>query len=183
MDNQVEQLTKLHKLYQNGILTEDEFNQKKAEILNTTQKEETIAQGDSKTLKSANQSKPKLWNPNATTLWSLLFTPIFGSLLQSKNWEELGEQEKADNSKNWFYGAIAFVIIAILFIPEKFGAMPSIVFLLLWYFLSGKKQTSYVKEENIDYDKKSWGKPLSIAIAVIFGVVLVLLALIQMGIL
>lgn len=104
MDNQIEQLAKLHELYQKGILTEDEFKQKKAEMLNTTQKGEAFAQGGSKAVKSGNQSKPKLWNPNATTLWSLLFTPIFGSLLQNKNWEALGEQEKADNSKNWFYG-------------------------------------------------------------------------------
>lgn len=40
-----------------------------------------------------------LWNPNAAGLWSLLFTPIFGSIIHMKNWNALGQPEKARASK------------------------------------------------------------------------------------
>ena len=45
-----------------------------------------------------NSVKPKLWNPNAATLWSLLFSPVFGAWIHAKNWEELGNEEESRNS-------------------------------------------------------------------------------------
>jgi hypothetical protein len=46
------------------------------------------------------EPSPALWNPNAAASWSLLFTPIFGSLLHMKNWQAMGNREKAASSKN-----------------------------------------------------------------------------------
>ena len=42
---------------------------------------------------------PPLWNPNAAANWSLLFSPAFGAFVHMKNWQALGEPEKAANAK------------------------------------------------------------------------------------
>ena len=44
---------------------------------------------------------PSLWNPNAAASWSLIFTPIFGAILHMKNWEALGEPQKAAGARSW----------------------------------------------------------------------------------
>lgn len=103
---------------------------------------------------------PALWNPSAAASWSLLFTPVFGAYLHMRNWEELGEPEKAKSSKTWFYISFFFSIFGLLY-------------LLIWYFASGKEQMAYVKERYGDnYNKKSWGAPImaGIGIVVVFYV-------------
>ena len=36
-----------------------------------------------------------IWNPNAASNWSIIFTPAFGSYLHALNWRTLGEEEHA----------------------------------------------------------------------------------------
>ena len=36
-----------------------------------------------------------LWNPDAAACWSMLFTPLFGTILVIRNWEALGEPKRA----------------------------------------------------------------------------------------
>ena len=59
----------------------------------------------------------KLWNPNAAANWSLLFTPIFGSYLQFRNWQALGKKDEADNARNWFIFSILFILFINLGAP------------------------------------------------------------------
>lgn len=104
----------------------------------------------------SSSESPSLWNPGAAASWSLLFTPVFGAYLHMRNWEELGEPEKAKSSKIWFYASIPFSIF--------FLGLPC---LLLWYFLSGKEQMAYVKEKYGDnYNKKPWGSPIFVCILI-----------------
>lgn len=99
---------------------------------------------------------PALWNPNAAANWSLVFTPVFGSYLHMKNWEALGNTEKAKSSRTWFISSIILAII---------GA--SFFVLIAWYFSIGKKQCIYVKENFKDeYPRKPWLKPLLIAFSI-----------------
>ena len=44
---------------------------------------------------------PPLYNPVWVLFGSLLFTPVFGGLLQAHNWEVLGEHDKARGSRFW----------------------------------------------------------------------------------
>ena len=106
---------------------------------------------------SPSRSKsPTLWNPGAAASWSLLFTPVFGAYLHMRNWEELGEPEKAKSSKTWFYISIPLSIFLL--------GLPC---LLAWYFISGKEQMAYVKEKYGDnYNKKSWGAPIMAGIGI-----------------
>jgi hypothetical protein len=119
----------------------------------------------------------KLWNPNAAANWSLLFTPILGAWLHAENWKELGQHDRAKKSMIWVYVGFVFLFV-VLFLPDNVGSGPGLIFILAWYFSSAKGQVKYLKENNINYEKKAWGKPLLLGLAglvayfvVVFGVI------------
>jgi hypothetical protein len=118
----------------------------------------------SEVVQDSNQVKPSLWSPNAAANWSLLFTPILGAWLHAKNWEALNEPEAAKKSMLWVYAGFVFLLV-ILFLPDDAGSLPGLIFILAWYFTSAKKQVKYIKEKSIEYQKKSWGKPLLAGVA------------------
>lgn len=102
---------------------------------------------------------PELWNPDAAGNWSLLFTPIFGSILIGKNWEALGHADKASRARIWAYVTLPIVLVGL--------GMP---LLILWYFASNRPQARYVKERwGKSYPRKPWGKPLAIALSIYAG--------------
>ncbi len=125
------------------------------------------------TIEAPTESTIKLWNPAAVNGWALMFTPIFSAWLHAKNWEELDQPERAKNSKVWFY-VLLLIILGSFFIPDAKAGGLVIVLALLYYFLSGRKQTQYVKANNIEYEKKPWTKPilLGLMIPLIFVTVL-----------
>ncbi len=127
----------------------------------------------------------ELWNPNAAANWSLLFTPIFGSFLQMKNWQALGNSNEANNARNWLIFSIAFILFINLgapFIwsdPVKLDTYPrsmGLVYIIIWYFAFARIQPKYVKEKLNDiYQKKSWSAPLLIGFSVfVFCVFLIM---------
>lgn len=125
---------------------------------------------------------PAMWNPNAAASWSLLFSPVFGGYLQMRNWQELGEPEKAKQSWYWVLGSgivIVAVIAATLVLPDTHWFQTAsnrsgLILLLAWYFAHGKQQVAYVKERyGKDYPRKGWGLPLGIAIMAIIGLMVV----------
>ena len=119
---------------------------------------------------------PKLWNPNAAANWSLLFTPILGAWLHAKNWQELNQPNKAKNSMIWVYIGFAFLLV-VPFLPDNVGSAPGVIFILAWYFSSGKKQVKYLNENNINYQKKPWSKPISIGIAGLVAFVFIFISI------
>jgi hypothetical protein len=110
----------------------------------------------------------KLWNPNAATNWSILFTASFGAFIHFKNWKELDQPTRAKTSLIW---AIVGMVITL--------AAPtlSIPYLMIWYFINGRSQPKYLKENNIQYQKKGWGAPLLI----MAGLVCLLVVLITLA--
>nr|WP_271873207.1 tetratricopeptide repeat protein [Rubripirellula sp.] len=101
--------------------------------------------------------KLKLWNPNAAANWSLIFSPIFGGWVHAKNWRELGQKDKAQESMLWVYVTLASLVVRLF---TGWGA--EFLILVLWYFLSAKAQVKFLRENNISYEKKTWDKPLAI---------------------
>jgi hypothetical protein len=121
---------------------------------------------------------PALWNPNAAANWSLLLTPAFGAYLHMRNWQALGEPDKAAASRNWIYvtlGMISLSVIAgVLWGSsrglEALSRLVGFALLLVWYFSSGRAQAAYVKERfGNDYARKGWGKPLLAGFGAIIG--------------
>ncbi len=120
-------------------------------------------------------ASPAMWNPNAAANWSLLFSPAFGAYLQMKNWEALGDDEKAHNSKMWMVATLAILFGSTLFamvFPEAtaidgLSRLAGLILLLSWYFSSGRGQAKYVKAQfGKDYPRKGWSKPLGFAVLV-----------------
>jgi len=124
----------------------------------------------------------RIWNPNAAANWSILFTPAFGSYLQMLNWRTLGEPAKASSAKSWFHTSLLMWFIYTLFIyligmfridPELLYFIVwwlSVVYLITWYFATGRSQGKYVKTKfGTNYLKKSWGQALLIAVGALIG--------------
>lgn len=125
------------------------------------------------------QQVEAIWNPNAASNWSLIFSPAFGSYLHALNWRTLGESEKEKSAMGWFYFSLAmlgvYLLIGVLFMekPEEAdGAARGVgfLYLLVWYFSAGRVQARYVKEKfGSSYSRRAWGKPLLIGVAAIIG--------------
>lgn len=114
---------------------------------------------------SAKQSNKQveLWDPKIAALLCFICTPIFSAYIHTKNWEALGETQKAVQSKKWIF-------INFLSLVYPFG----ILLLPIWYVYMGKQQLEYIEEKFGDqYIKKSWQPPLFI----FFGIFLFLVIL------
>jgi len=127
---------------------------------------------------------PPLWNPRAAAGWSLLFGPLFGSLVHMKNWQALGEKEKAATSKAWAMASLAFIVLTALSAalpdsPRIDMAFRAAGFGLLvgWYYSSGRAQNGFILARfGYDYPRKGWAQPLLLALAAVaafFGVIYV----------
>lgn len=128
---------------------------------------------------------PPLWNPSAAFYWSLLFSPIFGAWLHMKNWQALGNAEKARASRNWIIGTIvamaAFIAVAIM-LPEnklldRIGNVIGLVLVFAWHSALGKEQRTYVKEHfGKNYERRGWLAPILTAVGcfILFVIALVL---------
>jgi len=133
-------------------------------------------------LRTGKRIQPKskriaLWNPTTAANWSLIFTPIFGALIVSKNWEMIGDDRNATINKRWAYNyiIISFILSLAILISTDFDcsfALPlrvlsGLIFLIYlgsWYSFAAKKQVEYIKESyGKSYTRKSWVKPLGIA--------------------
>jgi hypothetical protein len=100
---------------------------------------------------------PALWNPNAAGAWSLLFTPIFGSILLLENWRAIGMDDKVKAARWWLIAS------ALMFIPTMILGAVGFIYLIVWYFAWQKPQARFVTERwGSGYPRKSWGKPLLI---------------------
>ena len=124
------------------------------------------------------QASPPLWNPGAATAWSLLFSPIFGAFVQMKNWQALGEPDKAAASKTWGLISLAFMVGLVLlgsFMAESksldlLSRVAGLALLVAWYSASGKHQVAYVKARfGKTYPRRGWGKPLGLAMLAVLG--------------
>lgn len=110
------------------------------------------------------QDQPTLWNPNAAALWSLLFTPAFGSVLLHLNAKALGREKEANSLGLWILiSAVVHIgaIVAVQFTGENLFRFAGIGLLILWYFAAARRQETFVKQTYGDaYPRKPWGVPI-----------------------
>jgi hypothetical protein len=127
------------------------------------------------------RTAPALWNPGAAAGWSLLFSPIFGSLVHMKNWQALGDAGRAAQSKNWAIGSLVALLLSLVVafvLPESPAVdllMRAVGFgvLVAWYYSAGKEQVMHVKGAfGTTYPRRGWAQPLLLAV----GAVVVLMA-------
>lgn len=141
-----------------------------------TLEQPTQQHGDSAPALSAS-SDITIWNPNAASNWSLIFTPAFGSYIHMLNWQALDQPQKAASARVWFYFSLAMLVMYFLmglFIADAKtadGAARGLgfLYLIVWYFSAGRSQAKYVKAKfGSSYQRRGWGKPLLIG----FGAVI-----------
>lgn len=112
---------------------------------------------------------PKLWNPEAAAAWSLIFSPVFGSILVLMNWQALGVKEKIRNAQVWLTISIVVLVVA-LFLPGTVRSVVSITYLAFWWLAAAQAQTQYIRERwGKTYPRRSWLWPLLIAFGILFG--------------
>jgi hypothetical protein len=126
----------------------------------------------------AKDTAPPLWNPNAAAMWSLLFSPVFGAWLHMKNWQALGEPEKASASKTWLIMSAALLLLVVIggmFLPEtkaidSASRAAGIGLLVAWYTVSGREQIRYVTGRyGKTYPRKGWGAALGYGVLGLFA--------------
>lgn len=120
---------------------------------------------------------PALWNPDAAGAWSLILSPIFGSVLAMKNYRALGEEALARTARNWMFGSIAM-----LFVAGIVGGVIGLVWILVWYTMFQRKQTHYIRERwGTDYPRRGWLVPLLIGFGTLVGVWVVIFGLMALA--
>ncbi len=119
-----------------------------------------------------NEELPKIWNPNVIGCWALFLTPLFGSVLIMKNWKALGYERQAQQAQLW--GIVFLIYVLVAGYLEISASRLSLLYLLIWYFFSVKKQVTYVEYElNYQYIKKSILMPVIITVIVIISIITV----------
>lgn len=110
-----------------------------------------------------------LWNPAAAALWSLALSPAFGAWLHMRNWERLGEDDKAKEAASWFAMACSLHAVNLLIVLvgaalERETGLPysvGLAFLAAWYIRSGHAQVRYVADmHGSGYARRPWIAPL-----------------------
>lgn len=113
---------------------------------------------------SNSEASNALWDPHAAAYWSVILTPAFGSYLQMRNWQALGELQKAASARAWFYLSLGMLAMyALIAVLTHDLLHPGALFILLtflcgWYLATGRKQGKYVRQKfGSAYPKKHFG--------------------------
>ncbi len=146
-------------------------------------------------MKPHSVSRPALYSPKLVCALSLLFTPIFGALLQSQNWIALGEPDRAAASRHWvrttLWMLVLYLALQVFFRDEPIMNWMGPYFLLVlwaaWMITSGWKQLSVIKSRFGDaYERRPIGKAITLGVGgwVLYGAIslTVALALMLLGI-
>lgn len=122
-----------------------------------------------------------LWNPAAAALWRLALSPAFGAWLHMRNWERLGDREKAREAGTWFAMACGLhaVNLFIVLVGTALGSdftiphSAGLAFLAAWYIRSGHAQVRYVGDTHgSGYARRPWLGPVLAGVAAIAGLIL-----------
>ena len=106
-----------------------------------------------------------LWNPTLAAVFSLVFTPVFGSLMQMLNWRILKKDNAARYSLWWCLAGCTILLgnqVASALLQDDRVVDTFTVSLLVfygcgWFLLSGRAQIHYVREHfSKGYGRKSW---------------------------
>ena len=109
------------------------------------------------------------WNPLWIVVWSFIFSPVFGSALQKKNYQIMNEWQEVQHTSFWSTaGLILFFgyLFAEPFLPqtnlsEFYFLSIWIVFYVLWTLTQGIRHIRIVKDRyGTAYHHKLWAKPI-----------------------
>ncbi len=132
------------------------------------------------TAKTESTITHEIWNPERVGTLSLFLTPVWSSILLSKNWKSLNFPERAGKVNAWGW---VWLIVFIIYLFVEANFLENVInfliipLLIVWYLKVVKEQIDYLKDNNISYDKKGLLNPImnGMAVPIVLGYVLVLL--------
>lgn len=125
-------------------------------------------------LPDARRPAPALWRPSAVAVWSLLFTPVFGSWLLMHNWQVLGQAQAARTARRWLRASMAVLMLELLAgaINERVnGSTPlaqliGLAWLGLWLLAAAAPQWQLVRRRFWRrHARRGWNGALAMAVA------------------
>lgn len=125
-----------------------------------------------------------LWNPRVATCWGLVLSPAFSAWVHMRNWQALGETEKAREAKTWFCMLAGYVVMCCVLAAgsEAFGralmppASVSLALLVAWHIWGGRAQERYMAVlTSPDYPRLPWRRVVLGAVGA-YAAVVVLIA-------
>lgn len=120
------------------------------------------------------QEAISLYNPNTAGLLSALLSPVFGAIILRSNWKAMGNEGAAKRAFYWAIGLVVAIFISVLFIPQKAANSVGLGLLIVWYFMECRPCQKYIQEHHLNYQKKSWKRPLLIGIPICIVTLLIL---------
>ncbi|MDB5747771.1 MAG: hypothetical protein JWP72_2619 [Massilia sp.] len=115
-----------------------------------------------------------LWRPSAVALWSLVFTPVFGSWLLMRNWQALGQPHAAAAARRWLHASLGMLALELLAgaINRRLNGGPHLVqwlalaWLGLWLLAAALPQWQLVRRRfGHAYARHEWNGALATAVA------------------
>ena len=125
------------------------------------------------TLPDAAPEPPALWRPSAVAAWSLLFTPVFGSLLLMHNWHVLGQAHAVRSARRWLLASMLVLLLELLAgaINERVNANTPLAQLIglgwlgLWLLAAAAPQWHLVRRRfGRRYARRAWNGALGMAV-------------------
>ncbi len=122
-----------------------------------------------------------LWNPTVAVLLSLLFTPVFGALVQMLNWRALQQKEQERQSLWWALAGCAILLGNQVFsaflsefrVVDSFTVGILALYLCSWLVLAAGRQPRHVRELlGRRYARRSWKPVLACTLAACVGYML-----------
>jgi hypothetical protein len=117
---------------------------------------------------------PALWRPSAVAVWSLFFTPVFGSWLLMHNWRVLGQDHAARSARRWLLASglvLGLELLAGAITERVNGSAPlaqliGLAWLGLWLLAAAAPQWKLVRRRfGRRYARRSWTGALGMAVA------------------
>ena len=123
----------------------------------------------------------RLWNPRRLGVFGFFFGSFAGAFLHAQNWKALGNYEEAKSSYRWMWAWFAVMTIGVMFdISELAFNVIGFVFFLVWVSTLSR-QGNYIRQNQIQFTKKSWIKAIGIwcLLVLSFVVLIFILGFIQ----
>ena len=115
-----------------------------------------------------------LWRPSAVALWSLVFTPVFGSWLLMRNWQALGQPHAAAAARRWLHASLGMLALELCAgaINRRLNGGAhlmqwlALAWLGLWLLAAARPQWQLVRRRfGRAYARRGWNGALAIAVA------------------
>lgn len=105
-----------------------------------------------------------LWSPGTAASLSVLLTGAFGAYIHARNWESLGNSNRAAGSRRWMWAIIIAMMAALIVFGTMIALGVHAWSLIFWYFISGRSQNAAAKLRE-PFTRKGWAKPVLTTVA------------------